>query len=300
VSSCGAALGRFHDAHTKDARFFKTHQIPAGLCPHADHDKNRELILRRGLRDPLVRSKIFAEFSGAEEGAMIQLDWLNRCTERAVTFRDGAANYFCDFARGGDENVLAEARGNRVRIVAAWRERDTMRTCGEFIRLFRAHGLTQESVQHSVAGDNGGLGAVIIDRLHELGWTIQRDDAGSAADDTERYTNRSAETWGEGAKGIEAGQWILADDEQLTAQLISRKTKPRSDGRVQLESKEEMAKRGVGSPDRADAALGAMRRPKNFKPLRFMAASDGRDFTLLEQLAEQHHVGATLAGAACE
>ena len=300
VSSCGAATGRFHDAFTKDARFWKTHQIGADLCPHADHEKNKELILRRGLNDALVRSKIFAEFSGSEEGALIQLDWLNRCTERRVQFRDGPANYYCDFARGGDENVLAEARGNRVRVVAAWREKDTMRACGEFIRLFRQAGLAQDAVQHVVAGDNCGLGAVIIDRLHELGWGIQRDEANGKADDAERYVNRSAETWGDGAKALEEGRWILGDDEQLTAQLISRKTKPRSDGRIQLESKEDMAKRGIGSPDRADAVLGAMRKPKSYAPQAFMHGGTGRDFSLIEQLAEaagHHH---QLTGTACE
>lgn len=300
VSSCGAATGRFYDAFTKDARFWKKHQIGAGLCPHADHEKNKELILRRGRNDPLVKSKVDAEFSGSEEGALIQLDWVNRCTERTVAYRDGAANFYCDFARGGDENVLAEARGNRVRVAAAWREKDTMRACGEFIRLFRAHGLTQETVPHCVAGDNCGLGAVIIDRLHELGWCIQRDDAGAAADDSERYVNRSAETWGEAAQQIEAGQWIIADDEQLQAQLISRKTKPRSDGRVQLESKEEMKKRGIGSPDRADAVLGAMRKPKDYKPRAFMHASDGRDFSLVHQMAEDVNAYQQISGASCE
>lgn len=300
VSSCGAALGRFHDAFTKDARFWKTHQIDAGLCPHADHEKNKELILRRGLKDPLVRSKVFAEFSGSEEGALIQLDWLARCSPRTVAFRDGPSNYYCDFARGGDENVLAEANGNRVRIVAAWRERDTMRACGEFIRLFRSLGLSQEQVAATVAGDNCGLGAVMIDRLHELGWCIQRDEANAQADDPERYMNRSAETWGEGAKAIEAGQWCIMEDEALTGQLISRKTKPRSDGRIQLESKEDMSKRGLGSPDRADAILGAMRKPKDYRPKNFMHASEGRDWSLIRQLAEEHNVGASLAGAACE
>lgn len=300
ASSCGAATGRFHDAHTKDARFFRTHQIPAALCPHADHEKNKELILRRGLKDPLVRSKVFAEFSGSEEGALIQLDWINRCNERTLAYRDGAPRYHCDFAKGGDENVLAEARGNRVRIHAAWREKDTMRAVGEFIRYFRALGLTPESAADCVSGDNCGLGAVMIDRMHELGWHIHRDDAGAKADDDERYFNRSAETWGEGAKAIEAGQWIIADDEQLVAQLISRKTKPRSDGRQQLESKEEMAKRGIGSPDRADAVLGAMRQPRSFRPRNFMAASEGRDFSLIHQLAEEQGVIGAMAGASCE
>lgn len=297
ASSCGAALGTFHDAFNKNARYFKTHRIAAGDCPHADHAKNLELIQRRGINDPLVQSKVFAEFAGAAEGALIRLEWIGRCRESVRRFEDGPARYFCDFAAGGDENVLAEVRGNRARIVAAWREADTMRACGEFIRLFRACGLSPSDVAEGVRGDNGGGGHVMIDRLHELGWRVQRDNAGERAE-SDVYFNRSAETWGEGAKTIERGEIILPDDDVLTAQLTSRKTLPRSDGRVQLESKEQMRKRGVGSPDRADAVLGALRAPRVTRPLQF--AGQGTDGSLLERMLEEIGAGAGLQGAHCE
>lgn len=298
ASSCGAALGRFYDAFNKDAAYFKTHQLAAGDCPHADHKKNKELILRRGINDPLVQSKVFAEFMGAEKDAVVQLAWFARCSPAALQFVDGEVSYYCDYAAGGDENVFAECRGNRTRVIAAWRERDTMRACGEFIRLFRAAGLTPEKVAECVAGDDCGAGKVMNDRLHELGWRIQRDNAGAAADDAKVYFNRSAETWFDGAKKMESGAIIIEDDDLLHAQLASRRQKPRSDGRLQLESKEEMAKRGVGSPDRADAVLGAMRGRRNINPIPFAGAQ--RDFTLLERMAQESGVNAGLAGASCE
>lgn len=298
VSSCGAAIGNFHAAFHRDARFWKCHQLPASLCPHADHDKNKELIQRRGREDPLVKSKVDAEFMGSVDGALIQLEWLTRCSESVLTFQDGAPRYYLDFARGGDENVLAEARGNRARIVKAWRDKDTMRACGEIIRLFRELGLTQEAVGQCVRGDNGGLGAVVIDRLWELGWRIIRDNNGDPADNKTDYLNHGAETWGEGANEMDKGLWILPNDEILQAQLVSRKTKPRSDGRVQLESKEEMAARGVGSPDRADAILGAIRKLPQWQPIPF-GGTQQRDFSLLEQMAQESGLG-TLAGAQCE
>jgi len=299
ASSCGAAIGNFHAAFHKDARFWKRHQLSASLCPHADHEKNKELIMRRGRQDPLVKSKVDAEFMGSVDGALIQLDWLARCSERMLSFQDGPTRYYLDFARGGDENVLAEARGNRARIVKAWRDRDTMAACGEIIRLFRSLGLSQDAVAQCVSGDNHGLGAVVMDRLWELGWRVIRDNAGDPADNKNDYFNRGAETWGEGAVELEKGLWILPDDDEtLQAQLVSRKMKARSDGRVQLESKEEMASRGVGSPDRADAILGAIRKPRNMAPIPFGGTHE-RDFSLLEQMAHNAGVG-QLAGAQCE
>lgn len=299
ASSCGAALGAFHTAFHKDARFWKRHQLAASLCPHADHGKNKELILRRGRQDPLVKSKVDAEFMGAVDGALIQLEWIGRCNETAIAHQPGEPRYYLDFARGGDENVMAEAAGNRTRIVAAWRERDTMKACGEFIRLFRQLGLSPEQVAMRVRGDNHGLGAVMIDRFWELGWNVIRDNAGDGADNKEDYFNHGAETWGEGGKALEKGTWILPDDELLHAQLVSRKTKARSDGRIQLESKEDMAKRGVGSPDRADAILGAIRPLPATQPIQF-AGTSGRDFSLLEQMHRQTSENATMAGSQCE
>lgn len=299
ASSCGAAQGAFFDAFHKSAAYFRGHQIAATECPHADHAKNLELIQRRGLQDPLVKSKVFAEFMGSEVGAVIRLEWLPRCTPRTIEHKPDVPRYFCDFAAGGDENVLAECCGNRTRIVDAWRERDTMRACGQFILQFRKLGLTPAAVAEQVTGDNGGGGHVMIDRLHELGWHIQRDNAGAAADQPEHYFNRSAETWFEAAKRIERGEIILPDDDQLTAQLVTRQSKPRSDGRLQLESKEDMRKRGIGSPDRADAILGAMRTPRNVRPVPF--AGTTRDLSFLaDASAEQGRTISELAGASCE
>lgn len=295
VSSCGAAMGKFYEIHNKLGAFFKNFQLTAGDCPHADHDKNRDLILQRGINDPLVMSKVFAEFMGSEADAIIQLAWISRCKEGKIHHVEGDSSYYCDFAAGGDENVFAKRKGNKATILHAWREKDTMRACGEFIRLFRKEGMTTDTVGDLVAGDNCGMGKVVIDRLHELGWMIQRDEANAAADNSSAYFNRSAETWFEGAKTIENGQIILDDDETLQAQLMSRKSKPRSDGRLQLESKEEMKARGVGSPDRADAILGAMRKPRSYQPIPFAGGKfGGHDTSLLERMMAERGVNESL------
>src|SRR5690606_12925431 len=77
TSSCGGSSGEFYKSHTTNARFFQRFQLPASECPHADHAKNLELIQKRGIDDPLVRSKIFAEFMEGIEGSIIQQEWLN-------------------------------------------------------------------------------------------------------------------------------------------------------------------------------------------------------------------------------
>jgi len=166
---------------------------------------------------------------------------------------------FCDFAAGGDENVLAVRRGNKVGIVAAWRERDTMKAVGRFIQLFREQKLSGQDI----AADEGGLGIVMCDRLAESGWHVQRVNNGASADNADAYANKAAEIWFEGRTQIERQQIILPNDRELIAQLTSRLGWPDSKGRLQLESKDKMRSRGLSSPDRADAVLGAIMRSQS-------------------------------------
>lgn len=65
---------------------------------------------------------------------------------------------------------------------------------------------------------------------------------------------------GRDARGVLAGdqrrlQGLDADDDQLAAQLGSIKWTVDSRGRIKIESKDDMRKRGLPSPDRADAVV---------------------------------------------
>jgi hypothetical protein len=57
---------------------------------------------------------------------------------------------------------------------------------------------------------------------------------------------------------IERRQVIIPNDEKLIAQLTSRRKLYDSKGRERLESKADLRARGVESPDRADALIGAI------------------------------------------
>lgn len=256
LSSPGGCQGEFYQAFNGRRAFYKCHSVAAADCKHIDPKWIEQQIEKYGESHPLVRSMIFAEFmDGGEDGAVIPLSFIERCIADPPKFEgDGSVHAFCDFAAGGDENVLAVRRGNRVEIVKAWRDKDTMRATGEFIRLYKAQGLSPQQI----GGDNGGLGRVIIDRLRENGWSIRRINNGGRARKDRAYQNLSAEWWYEGRSKIEQQQVILPKDQTLIGQLSSRLGGPNSAGKLQLETKDQMRARGLPSPDRADAVIGAM------------------------------------------
>jgi hypothetical protein len=59
--------------------------------------------------------------------------------------------------------------------------------------------------------------------------------------------------WSNMKKALEAGRFSLPNSDSLQADLVSCGYKYDSSGRLLLESKQDMRKRGVVSPDEADA-----------------------------------------------
>jgi hypothetical protein len=99
--------------------------------------------------------------------------------------------------------------------------------------------------------DTGGYGGAVIERLQQFGHKIiGAQFAGKPSDD--RYLNKRAEMW------IEMANWIkdkgaLPDSQELRSDLCSPTYKYTNNGKFQLESKEDMKKRGLPSPDVGDA-----------------------------------------------
>ncbi len=188
MSSPGGCFGFFHAAFNSRRKYFRQHVVTAFDCPHIPQAWIDSQLEKYGREHPLIQSMIFGDFmTGDADGCVIPLAFVERNLARPPAFADnGDTQAFCDFAAGRDENVLAVRRGNRVQIVAAWREADTMKAVGRFIQLFREQGL----MPAQISGDEGGLGIAICDRLAENGWAIHRANNGSPASKPEAYCNR--------------------------------------------------------------------------------------------------------------
>lgn len=255
ISSTGIRMGSFYDAFADPS--YISRRVTYQDCPHLDKERIADL-LKLGEDHPIVASTLLSKFmdQDAANSFFLTLEQFDQCQTAVIPARhtrDRVA--FCDFAAGGDENVLALRSGNQVTVEAAWTDRNAMAAAGKFISLFKS--LQLESNQ--IFADEGGMGRPIIDRMAEIGWDINRVNNGEAPQDP-RFRNRGSEIWYDGCAKIARGEVILPKpcDLILKKQLCSRKQLVTSDGRIQCEPKPDMAKRGVTSPDRADAILGAL------------------------------------------
>jgi hypothetical protein len=188
------------------------------------------------------------------ENLVINYNVLQNCFQNPPMERKAAKVAFCDFAAGGDENVLAVREGNKVLPLVCWKDRDTMAGVGRFIMEFQKYGLNPENIW----GDAGGLGIPMCDALSESGWQINRVNNGERAYDDRHYGNRGSEMWYTAARKIEKCEVVLPEDDVMVEQLTTRMGKTNSKGKLILESKQDMKSKGLDSPDRGDAVVGCI------------------------------------------
>lgn len=219
---------------------------PLMLDPEWVVDKIR----RWGVDSPRFMSKILGEFPEITEDVLIQPAWIRAAQERNL--RPGSPSILgVDVARfGSDRTILCIRRGPVARIIGDYSMQTTTETTGRVIQAKREHGVDEIRV------DGVGVGAGVVDQLVELGHDVVDMQAGTRATDPERFANARSEWYWALRERFEQGDIDIdpADDE-LAAQLGAIKYRYTARGQIQIESKDEMRKRGMPSPDRADALM---------------------------------------------
>lgn len=98
--------------------------------------------------------------------------------------------------------------------------------------------------------DKVGVGSGCLSRLHQLKFAILGINAGDPASD-KKYFNKKAEMYWRVREWIKGGGKLSKDSRWL--ELVKIKYKPTGKGQMQIMTKKEMIKKGIPSPDHADA-----------------------------------------------
>jgi hypothetical protein len=207
-----------------------------------------------GEESPLYISKVLGEFPEVSDDVIITPKLVRQAHERD---RSGHAiadqgRFGMDVAEfGADETCIYRNRGGMIRLEDAWRKQDVD------VSRARTQVLLERDRWRPIHIDVVSIGAGVVRPLANRGFKVTPFNGGWAAHDPDRFVNRNSEVWWAFREGLEAGLIDLDPaDELLASQLQSRRWGlDASQRRIRIETKPEMAARGIKSPDRADAAI---------------------------------------------
>jgi len=258
VSSPGGAAGYFYETFRRNDGRWRTFTVPAFQCPWlVESGWIESQIERYGENHPAVRSSVFAEFVEDDGSATVlkAADWQKcRSNPRKGDVSKEPVVAGCDFAAGGDENVLVLRQGFRVLAMIRWKAADTTETVGRFLAEFRRWKVEPKNVY----ADVGGLGVVMCDMMREQGFDVNRVNFGIVAIRDDRFKTKAAEMWLGFGRKVENGEVDLGpvgDDEATLYQFLNRKMIFTRDGKISLQTKDDLRSHGISSPDRADALV---------------------------------------------
>jgi phage terminase large subunit len=193
--------------------------------------------------------RVLGEFAPREDDVLIPAELVDAAMARDVVLDTGEPLvYGLDVARFGDDRtVLCKRQGNVVIEIRAWSGADLMQTVG---RVMHEADTDKPS---EICVDSIGLGAGVADRLREQGLNVRDVNVSEVSALNPTAAKLRDELW------LTVKEWLgkrscrLPRSEDLRGELVGPTYTFLSNGKIKVEGKNEMKKRGLRSPDQADS-----------------------------------------------
>lgn len=245
--------GSFFDCFHTHREYWNTTKIDARTVEGLDRSVYDEIIEKYGDDSREARVEVKGDFPAQGDKQFISRSIVaDACVRELERYDDHAA--LCmgiDPARFGDDSTVIRFRQGRD--ARSWppivmKGSDNMAVankCAELIEKFNPDGVFCDA----------GAGSGVIDRLREMGYHIFEVEFGSAAEDP-RYFDHRTELWARMRDWISGS--MIGKEREEDVKLVEDLVGPEfefmgREDRIKLESKEKMKKRGLPSPDNADA-----------------------------------------------
>lgn len=246
--------GYFFRSHHENAGSWRTYHIPCWMSSRVSPAYAEEIEREYGRDSNVYRVRVAGEFPLTEDDSVIPLGLIEAAVDRDVAPSDAGIVWGLDVARYGDDTTaLAKRRGNMLlEPIREWRKFDLMQTCGVIAKEYSETPIGQQPSAINV--DVIGIGAGVVDRLRELGLPVRGVNVGeSPSSAPERFMRLRDELWWKVREWFESRAVTMPPDNALKAELVAPKYKLESSGKIKIESKDDMKKRGLKSPNKADA-----------------------------------------------
>lgn len=265
--------GLFFDTHTKlqgdgTKGTWKCFHVSCLDVPgQVSDDFVQDIKLRYGENSNAFRVRVLGEFPVSDDDTVIPFDLVESSLHRDVKpVLSQPIIWGVDCARfGRDRSTLAKRQGNTLlEPIRWWIKLDTMELTGKIKVEWDSTPLSQRPAEINV--DVIGIGAGVVDRLRELGLPARGINVSESPSlrDKDKYANLKAELW------FRCREWFAARDCTIPesygdisvrhggVDLVGELTKVkyrfrRGSQKLEVETKDDLRKRGMESPDGADA-----------------------------------------------
>ena len=245
--------GLFYDTHHRVKADWKTMHVSCITSPRVSDEFVREMEVKYGAESNQFRVRVLGEFPLKEDNTVIPADTVQSAQKRDIeSDPDTVPIWGLDVARfGADSSVLAIRHGNAITELISWKGLSLMELTGRVVDKY--NNLIPRQRPTEILVDSIGLGAGVVDRLQELDLPVRGINVGEASSMSGTYLNLRAELWFKLKDWLAAKDCKLPVDSALFSELVSPRYQFTSSGKMKIESKDEMRKRGLPSPDKADA-----------------------------------------------
>lgn len=269
--------GFFYESHTKNRASYKTFHVDGRKSGRVSQEFIDTIIRMYGEDSDVFRVRVAGEFPKAEADVFIQLSLVEKSimTEFSPRKTPNTIRIGCDVARFGDDKTIIGSKIDEKATIDKKRQgQDTMKTADDIVLLY--YDLLKQYPGYkdpvTVCVDDGGVGGGVVDRLKQM----QRNNPERLAQMNivpvkfgqrikHKHYHDSTTFMMATVKALlsphdEDGnekpvELILPNDDDLVAQLSGRKYGLTESAKIKVESKDDMKKRGLPSPDEADCVL---------------------------------------------
>lgn len=249
ISNPRRNTGRFFDCFHKDREYWETRSVDSRTVEGVDRAVYDRIAEKHGEDHDVTRIEVKGEFPRTGSNQFIGREVVMDAQVRELVGDSGSPLVMgVDVARyGDDESVIRFRCGRDARSIPriGYRGLNTMELAEKVADLI------DQYKPDAVMVDGGGVGGGVVDRLQMLGYKVSEVQSGSRAEEDEEYLNKRVEMWARLRDWLTVGCIDPSDD--LAIDLTGPEYEVDMRGRLKLETKDSMKKRGLASPDDGDA-----------------------------------------------
>ncbi len=247
--------GLFFKTHHALASEWKTYHVSCLDSPRVARDFVKQIADTYGPESNAYRVRVLGEFALREDDTLIPAELVDSAMGRdVVPDAKEPVVYGLDVARFGDDrSVLCKRRGNVVLEFKVWQGLDLMQLTGAIVNEAKIDAPSEVCV------DSIGLGSGVADRLREVGpqlklaFSVRDVNVSEASAMNPQAAKLRDELWLSVKEWLNARACKLPKMDDLRQELVAPTYTFTSNGKIKVEGKQEMKRRGMRSPDLADS-----------------------------------------------